>query len=116
MRLMLSFPIPEKEKTMTSCRSSTDPMATIDSNRATPQRISLEVRTSTRFLRRWPRPSDSEDLTRTSGSPMARAIGLSNFEHQVFLEEVLSFSVLILEERSTRRFQFPPGSFRESQV
>src|SRR4030042_4318476 len=115
MRLMLSFPIPEKEKTMTSCRSSTDPMATIDSNRATPKRISLEVRTSTRFLRRWPRPSDSEDLMRSSGSPMARDIGLSNFEDQEFLAEGLSFSVLALEERSAKKFQFPPRAFRESQ-
>src|SRR5512136_2721245 len=113
MRLTLSSPIPEKEGTMTPCGSSTDLMATINSNRATPKRIFLEVRTSTRFLRRWPGPSDSEDLMRSSGSPMARDIGLSNFGGKEFWAEGLSFSVLVLEEKNTKRFQFPPKSFRE---
>src|SRR5512136_163245 len=105
MRLTLSSPIPEKERTMTPCGSSTDLMATIDSNRATPKRIFLEVRTSTRFSRRWPRPSGSEDLMRSSESHTVRGIGRSNFEDQGFLAEGSSFSVLVLEGVLVKRFQ-----------
>jgi len=109
---------PRKKGIMTHCGSSMDLMATIDLNRVILNRIFLEVRTSIRFLKRWPGPSDSEVLMRSSKSRMAKDIAPSNFEDQESLAEGSFFSALDLEEgislRSQLLLKFSQGTWVNS--
>ncbi len=101
---------------MTPFMNSTDLTGTIGLKKAILNRIFSEGLTSIRFLRRWPGPSDSETLMRSSKSHMAGDTKRLNFGDQAFLGGGSSFSVPGLEEVVNKRLPFHPSFSLDSWV